>query len=126
MKASELRIGNLIINPNSGITFIEKVFNINSNAINEFYEQGGSVRLPLDYIQPIPLTEEWLLNAGFKEAYTANYIKDDIGIYLGDFTVTLEADDPYCSHNVSQKIQYVHQLQNLYFALKGEELQFKS
>jgi hypothetical protein len=81
--------------------------------------------------KPIPLSEEWLLKLGFKDcpgySQRGTYFElDDIFICLTDFSVSLIADDPYCAHKVKQKIEYVHQLQNLYSALTGKELEIKS
>jgi hypothetical protein len=82
-------------------------------------------------IEPIPLTEEILLKAGFKR-----YGKDGVvrKCILGDgspgkhreyikFTYIGCYYINYDNYNVV--IYYVHQLQNLYFALTGEELEIK-
>ena len=103
MKASELRIGNLV------------------------YKNGIATEITADTMldilryttpfEPIRLTEEWLLKFGFernKDAWTS-FIKNDVIIATDKFI--------YMSRT---KLKYVHQLQNLYFALTGEELTFKS
>ena len=87
------------------------------------------------HVEPIPLTEEWLVKFGFVETVSASGLfynvnigveKDGGGwswsfrqvhIELGKRTSTFY-------HHILQ-IQYVHQLQNLYFALTGEELTLK-
>ena len=66
---------------------------------------------------PIPLTEEWLVKFGFTGW--------DLGYYTllmdrGVFFILTEDGMTIISRNV----KYVHQLQNLYFALTGEELIF--
>jgi hypothetical protein len=73
----------------------------------------------IEYIEPIPLTEEWLRRFGFANGEKENF----------DFTRNMqlrilgyEAD--YNGLWIGE-IEYVHQLQNLYFALTGAELQFK-
>lgn len=71
---------------------------------------------------PIPLTEEILLKAGFSKKVDliwSIYTKDWIGLYKMDGTPYYEVDDTYT------KIKSVHQLQNLYFALTGEELEIE-
>jgi len=69
-------------------------------------------------VQPIPLTEEWLLKFGF----------DDLGTYgygRGNFHICLHENEFYFSiNNRKVFIKHVHQLQNLYFALTGEELTY--
>lgn len=82
----------------------------------------------------IELTEEWLLKFGFNNDYKDGYI--GIDICNSDFVLTKpfkmgEWQDCFCfqfeTGNVHKfrEIKYVHQLQNLYFALTGEELTIK-
>lgn len=71
---------------------------------------------------PIILTEEWLIKFGFSkdgEYYSKGYFHyHECGnIFIGN--------DHVSGGNVDANIKYVHQLQNLYFALKGIELQLK-
>ena len=69
--------------------------------------------------KPIPLTEEWLLKFGFESDDEFIFEKDiricktKQGYVYFDFSVM----DPICD------VKYVHQLQNLHFALTGEELE---
>jgi hypothetical protein len=67
------------------------------------------------YLYTIPLTEEWLVNFGFEQSTESIFKKNGI-LIISDviFEVFLGS--------VIVKLQYVHQLQNLYFALTGEEL----
>lgn len=93
--------------------------------------------------KPIPITEEWLLRFGFKKGGTPNYnfkLIDQEEIqefyifcnHIGDqnnyrFGITL-VDSEYTETDelsISLQIQYVHQLQNIYFSLTGEELTIK-
>ena len=76
-------------------------------------------------ILPIPLSEEVLLNCGFEKTYYGyKYIGGNIlefvlknnEIYLGYFD-----DDDWC--RIGKSIKYLHQLQNLYYTLTGEELE---
>lgn len=76
-----------------------------------------------DRIYPIPLTVDWLINLGFKEMepseYTYDaYSKDGIQFWNMD-NKKLMIEKPSISHD----IKYVHQLQNLFFALKGRDLE---
>lgn len=104
MKANELRIGNLVYCPEMDTNdYVSKThFNC-----PELYE-------------PIPLTEEWLLKFGFD--VSVGWAEKD------DFKMG-QPDDDWINELWSiryekkyVKIQYVHQLQNLYFALTGQEL----
>lgn len=75
--------------------------------------------------EPIPLTDGWLLRLGFiyvqlsnKKEYKkyVSYIGVRVNGYIDEstFYVVLKGR--------TERIQYVHQLQNLYFALTGQEL----
>lgn len=116
LKASDLRIGNLLFKPYSDeavIVDIAILTVINNKAAN------------IDNYRPIPLTEEWLLNFGFESDTYANFnITIDSEIFLTasfyDYECTkfkfLTASD------LITPVKFVHQLQNLYVALIGEEL----
>jgi hypothetical protein len=71
-------------------------------------------------LQPIPLTEEWLERFGFAfYFFSGTYAKNGIKIV---------SENTFWCLNVTGiiiTIKHVHQLQNLYFALTGEELQIK-
>lgn len=85
-------------------------------------------------LQPIPLTSEWLGKFGFVNHgyYLLFWDKDGIQIVGMD----IKTNNGYCwnwnsSVDLNPKqhkqidILYVHQLQNLYFALTGKELTIK-
>ncbi len=125
MNASELRIGNwvnLYDDFNSqvtGLTNKGKVW-----CVENPHDEGCAWNT--DKIKPIPLTEEWLLKFGFEKLH-----KD---FYLDYLNMTFSFDVKYGmgillrthEDSIDQKhIKHVHQLQNLYFALTGEELKIK-
>jgi hypothetical protein len=125
MKANELRIGSLVyITDTSTLLFYKQVTQIN---IHNLMYLCGETKDPFEFeIEPIPLTEEWLLKFGAKkESYTyfirMPYELDEHGI---KFQITLRKGIFIYYGSIGQfiKIQYVHQLQNLYFALTNEEL----
>lgn len=111
MKPNELRIGNYFIDWDNKISVLDK---------SMFYSIGCG-DTSYDEFKPIPLTEEWLLKFGFEKTQYY-WLKKYIILNL-DFefcTTNGEGDLTYIGNGVSYK--YVHQLQNLYFALTGEEL----
>lgn len=121
MKANELRIGNCILKNGSNY-IIDTLFFV------DVYD--GTV---MDFeLQPIPLTEEWLLKFGFEkdEEYDEAGLVDyryELNINTASFTSNWNTEESYYV-NYNQggvDIFYVHQLQNLYFALTGEELTVK-
>jgi hypothetical protein len=68
----------------------------------------------------IPLTEDWLVKFGFEKVSGWDYYKGWIKDY-----VELECDCYGFDYvnNIDKEVKHVHQLQNLYFALTGEELE---
>lgn len=75
--------------------------------------------------EPIPITEEWLFKFGFeKSEYLENIYKYKI------YNVSLDKFGDlhfyfFGIHDCSRKIKYVHELQNLYFSLTGQELSYE-
>ena len=119
MKANDLRIGNLVLALTGETEYTEVVVKtIFGYGINSYY---GDAEYVYDEIKPIPLTEEWLLKFGFILNSNRYYLGDIVYEFI-NYTISLTADDPYCSHEVKNKIKYVHQLQNLYYALTNQEL----
>ena len=77
----------------------------------------------------VPLTEEWLLKFGFElrdgKYYKGKYlIEDGISQYFNNgYSFRITIDNQNSTH--ASSVKYVHQLQNLYFALTGQELELK-
>ena len=128
MKANELRIGNWVYQD-----YVKE--NVTVSGLYESSDEcwynihNGESRGPIQSFKPIPLTEEWLIKFGFEddngeiELQLGNYT----GAYLWFNNVSkqlrlVSGDGKFLSHD---KLKYVHQLQNLYFALTGEELTIK-
>ena len=116
MKASELRIGNWvnfkdtpITNGNYKVMAMTELLIIASN---------GGAGYP-DEVSPIQLTEDWLLKFDFE------YVGNDMYV-LGSFLITRDETDNVFYFDIdnpfSTPIHYIHQLQNLYFALTNQEL----
>jgi hypothetical protein len=121
IKANELRIGNYMtpIVPLTG-SWAEKQ-RVNDNIFSVIPETFQGIER-LEYFQGIPLTEEWLVKFGFEKSDGDYYWKvtDELDFAFGvSFT-----GSSWRIRNVISKIGcvYVHQLQNLYFALTGAEL----
>lgn len=122
MKSNELRIGNLFIDAKNRLCSVDEIHeNIEDCRIASIHDCITS--LP---IKPIPLTEEWLLKFGFDKDEELGY-----RWYLGYNRTTIlvyDLDDKCIKVSETWEFgtrEYVHQLQNLYFALTGEELIFK-
>lgn len=129
IKENEIRIGNWFRHNNQWNYRSEAKcdFEFQFNA-NDWY-QIGECCLWLENMEPIPLTEEWLLRFGFlkdERKYggvldTTSFWKSGIElkpIVNGTrFRLDFKSD---CLIDIN--LDYVHQLQNLSFALTGEEL----
>ena len=117
MKQNELRIGNWI-----GIVLPEAETQATVDHI-KWISEGDNI------YKPIPLTEEWLVKFGFIKA-----IDDNIWVnqssYQSSYQLTFNSQIGASlyenSHWIKSDIKYVHTLQNLYFALTGEELEVKN
>ena len=125
MKANELRLGNLIkVGGNTLDTYQTFIPTLVTLAIlNEI--AGENEERPdaeLSVFMPIQLTEEWLLKFGFKEDGTRPDWCDLLSSYnIGNDKIQYLRNESW----KCLKIRYVHQLQNLYFALTGQELTIK-
>ena len=108
MKETELRVGNYILD-----TFNGRITCVNWQEIS--WIQEGT-----DRYKPIELTEEILLKCGFSKSYTKGVFK------LGDFTIDVYSKTwKFKREWIDINFKYLHQLQNLYFALTGQELEIK-
>lgn len=127
MKIQDLRVGNLLhFVTKQGVS---KITGLSSDGFieSESYHGRNADRRIEDFI-PIPITEDWLIKFGWvwnKE--TNSYEKYP----NGDARMHLEyrpLNGSYKMFNyvlkalICERIWHVHQLQNLYFALTGEEL----
>lgn len=134
MKSNELRINNLT---SAGI-----VIEIQKEC---FYVHDGKSSLKNTWfdINPIKITEEWLLKFGFEKfvyeseetgygtEYKLKASEDVFMVYADDFSLGIYSDEISEQNDVAvipnhEHIKHVHQLQNLYFALTGEELNYES
>ena len=131
MKAQELRLGNLI----------EYKIKDELDERKEWWAANKLDILDLTWLysnpedtnfRPIKLTEEWLLKFGFKKDKNGIFYIDLFTHYL-ELMYSMECYYPVyiqksaMSSENEQRIglinlEFVHELQNLYFVLTGEEL----
>lgn len=129
IKPTELRIGNSIY---------YKSGRIQVTMIGEYGIQSKTkttcinAKFDTTDLSPIPLTEEWLLRFSFEEVKGIGYKKDVLS--FGKIVLYFNEDGDYKFCELVQQrgyalghpeVEHVHQLQNLYHALTGEELEFK-
>lgn len=128
MTPSELRIGNLLRDKVTGTEL--KVTGLTEKETVIHVIDRSRFPLPDGWeSEPIPLTEEWLLKCGFE---INRQTKEENNIWRcyseeGFFEVEQIGDGFFLDDNdcYGTELNYVHRLQNLYFALVGEELIFK-
>lgn len=120
VQAKELMIGNYINSTANGI--IELTPQLFKDCIDGMIE--GDLQL-------IQLTEEILLKCGFEKNMHIYHYKDIIRIdwfeieFMVRFKAEIDEDVERYVEFKNMEIKYLHQLQNLYFALTGEELEVK-
>lgn len=128
IEARELRQGNSILIDGVTPGTIKELRETHAKVLYQGDVNGniGDRMSPIDYdrIKPIPLTEERLLEFGFKDGQIELIHPDKLLIISatvgGKYYFYLEDTDG--STFSLNYIQYAHQLQNLYFTLTGEEL----
>lgn len=113
--ATELRIGNVLLQEGSVVFVTHRIISDIASAPEHH-----------NY-QPILITEEWLKRLGF-EYFTNGWHeikmpcgskKLSVSIEQAGFTI---GDDDYNDEVTFPNLDFVHQLQNLYFSLTFEEL----
>ena len=129
MKAKELRIGNYI-NHGTELIKVESIHTSKDDALINF-DWEWNYFTSIVHCQPIPLTEKWLKKLGFKyseeRASMSNGFEEweNNGIYIGPLDNDNYISEALDQGGINQPIKYIHQLQNLYFALTGNELEIK-
>jgi hypothetical protein len=122
MKAQELRIGNLLKDIDGNIVEVITVYGNGNYVVHSSIHQFAIIEKDDDLIIPIQITEEWLLRFGFKKTY---FNEGNIKLpYFEKGCLTIDGClfDVELFDGTKLEIKCVHQLQNLYFALNGEEL----
>lgn len=114
VKATDLRIGNWV----NVYGIYDRVTDVKCDCINTYQYPS----MTYENVFGIPLNEEWLIKLGFEK----------FGIWFRLFPIHVRHDKIEDAwhiaielHTVKTKIQYVHQLQNLFHSLCGTELTIK-
>lgn len=128
MKANELRIGNYLNGKRGHVVVTE----IRANNNVKIHDNTSSFYVGICLI-PIEITKEWLLKLGFEYSeYYKNYKVKAGNSYFNSVGWNDDDCEWYYNNDISDagcyyitSIKYVHQLQNLFFALTGQELTIK-
>ena len=113
MKAKELRIGNSI-NYNEVVCKVEAISNEYVSVSG--YEANRYTPIKIEDIKDEPITEEWLLDFGFEKRKV-----DFPSFQLNGIQINC-INGKWQDYASQRGLPHIHQLQNLYFALTGEEL----
>lgn len=127
MTTRELMIGNYVM----AIKNYEDIFYVNCiygyrdlNITSGIYKNYDTT---IRDVKPIPLTEEWLLKFGFKNHLDTIWIHWSKESGLFQISTRLpQGSYGLWINGTMGCFEYVHQLQNLFFALTGEELTIKN
>ena len=132
MKASELRMGNILEYHGQQVIVLE--IKRDSAEFGYFTYSIGFERFYLghDFPNPIPLTEEWLVKAGFDDI-DSGYLSIELPncgggriclwkMNYGGYPVLHSIGIGNKPTGWLREVKYVHTLQNLYFALTQTEL----
>lgn len=119
IKAKELRIGNWVD------------YKVKDNHVqlelNDFEEMNKNVDFLGWMLKPIPLTEEWLIKFGFVRKDNNEF--KFLHLKHASIQLHLIKGKGYWLYKngwiIGNPMKYVHQLQNLYFALTSQELVLK-
>ena len=113
IQPQELRLGNIL---EQGV-----VTRLQEMSARIMSADGKYAFVHYEDLEPIPLTEEWLIKLGFHEV---------LGVYAGyGREINLKLVDGYWDAYFKGKyvsvIKHVHQLQNLFYSITGHELTLK-
>lgn len=135
MEASDYRIGNWVKRPLSVEDFYIsplvpdqiKAIQVDKTVLFSKPDDKADSNIPLTQLRGIELTEEWLSKFGF-----VNVGKGEIPAWQKmmpgkpDFDLKKRDDGALCAVTLKHRgipVTHVHQLQNMYFELTGEEIQ---
>lgn len=116
MNTKEFRIGNFVNDTDDTFHIVSAVYRngieMEFNDLRYFMDE--------DVVRPILLTEELVLKFGFTKIGRVQFHSDIF------WAISNYKEQGFWCNQLECYIKYVHQLQNLYFALTGVELQLSS
>lgn len=134
LKINDLRIGNLLNYEQTTHVVVGLLPERGSDGFirTRWHRDPADLyQAPTSHHTGIPLSEEWLERMGFTNDSYSNFRKNIdeflwLEISYEDYACTKLIEHPDLSDfGLKLKCKYVHQLQNLYFSISGEELTIK-
>lgn len=124
MKASKLRIGNYIYGPLDELCKVEQLGSTLNNNLVGYREVENIKSYGQNGQKPIPITKDWLLKFDFNCDEECNEYR--ITTSYCEFTIGKTELEAWFCYEIKMDgfccFKYVHELQNLYFALTQTEL----
>jgi hypothetical protein len=111
MTVKDLRLGNLVQYVDNG------EIKVVSNLVLSFLSSKIQTQVPFE---PILLTTQWVINLGFSQITSEYYGKNGFSVEFGTDGIMFIIGDL----SFVKEIKYVHELQNLYYSLTDEELEY--
>lgn len=127
MKASELRIGNLISYKGETVTLLG-ISDAGLCNVDKFKHYKDSLSEDISAFQPILLTEEWLGKFGYQYAnengqkFYWHLEMPYFQLRRDELSWLLWYDEDFEALISKMDIEFMHQLQNIFFYMTGMEL----
>lgn len=130
MKIQELRIGSFVFQFGEVSRIVQlDVGGKTYHRINDMQVHKSSLLTGGKIcFEPIILTGDWLTNLGFCEIgkwIQPVYKLNGISLVCHENIWNTMLESFLGGYSLKNKVQYVHQLQNLYFSLTGQELEYQ-
>jgi hypothetical protein len=128
MKAKNLRIGNWVQDEHDIVQYVYRLWKGGAE-LSENEEGFDDIDYSEDEIFGIPITPEWLTKFGFEDKTNSVekiFTKDDFNWYSSSNEIVIELDNGLSGYDLYTDCNQVHKLQNLFFAITGEELELKN
>ena len=120
--AKDLRLGNKLLFLGDVVTF-KNITEIREDGIFWIKTFEPKIESKNFHFKPIPLTEDWLLKFGFElKGFYRLKVTSFLELCWKPHDNTLNLQTEKNGFTEYSKCKYVHELQNLYFALTGSEL----
>ncbi|MDV3537917.1 hypothetical protein CMU94_02120 [Elizabethkingia anophelis] len=140
MRISELRIGNIIevdyiaynkISKNIKVKTSVLGINTTNNKVLVRVSSGEMKWVSIKNVNPIELTGDWLVKLGFENKHSTYSIENDkyeFSLFFYDaWNLHYEEKENYGDTEIDLCGYWnIHELQNLFFALSGEDLKIQT
>lgn len=127
-----IRIGNFFKTPDCDNFRVDEIVKMKMGFYcvkNNIGCNGSYLYGVVEDLQPIPLTEELLLKCGFNVECYEFQIKEQLLLTIEDFWILYNTRTNFYvvifSNKAFKQIEYLHQLQNIYYDFTGKELNIK-